>query len=155
MTVSVGPKGTRGKGIPRPERTPLKALAPMNAWMFRRFGQRVRGRPLLLLTTRGARTRAPRSTTLGWFPDDRPDSWLVVGSNAGAPAHPARVLSLVRDPSDASILIDGKTHRVRAESLSGADRERAWKKVVELASGYGKYSESTDRVIPISRLVRT
>ena len=67
----------------------------------------------------------PRRTTLGWFTDDRPGSWIVVGSNGGAAAHPAWVINLVRQ------------------------------KIVELAPGYGKYTEQTDRVIPVIRLVRT
>ncbi|TMG55986.1 MAG: nitroreductase family deazaflavin-dependent oxidoreductase [Chloroflexi bacterium] len=75
--------------------------------------------------TRGAKTGLPRRTTLGWFTDDRPGSWIVVGSNGGAAAHPAWVINLVRQ------------------------------KIVELAPGYGKYTEQTDRVIPVIRLVRT
>ncbi len=67
----------------------------------------------------------PRRTTLGWFTDDRPGSWIVVGSNGGAAAHPAWVINLVRQ------------------------------KIVELAPRYGKYTEQTDRVIPVIRLVRT
>ena len=157
MSVTVGPKGKRGAEFPPVARSLIRALAPVNVWMFRRFGRRMRvqGRPLLLLTTRGAKTGLPRRTTLGWFTDDRPGSWIVVGSNGGAAAHPAWVINLVHHPSDASIEVDGKTYRVRAESLSGAERERAWKKIVELAPRYGKYTEQTDRVIPVIRLVRT
>ena len=42
--------------------------------------------------------------------------------------------------------------KVTPETLEGAERERAWQELTSLAPGYGKYLESTDRVIPIVRL---
>ena len=41
---------------------------------------------------------------------------------------------------------------MRAESLEGAERGRAWTRLVALAPGYGKYAHDTDREIPIVRL---
>jgi deazaflavin-dependent oxidoreductase (nitroreductase family) len=155
MSIALGPNGTRGFEFPRFARIVMRALRPLNVAFFRRFGRRMRvqGRPLLLLTTRGARTGRERFTTLGWFPDVRADSWLVVASNSGAANHPAWARNLARHPNDASIELDGTTYRVRAETLKGPERERVWRRVVELAPGYGKYEQHTDRVIPIIRLI--
>jgi deazaflavin-dependent oxidoreductase (nitroreductase family) len=155
MSVAIGPKGTRGVEFPRIFRLLMKRLQPLNLLVFRMFGRRMRvqGRPLLLLTSRGAKTGVPRRTTVCWFPDDRPDSWLVVGSNAGAAKHPAWVINLAHHPDDALVERDGKTFRVRAQSLHGAEREDAWKIIVELAPGFGRYAQQTDRVLPIIRLV--
>jgi hypothetical protein len=42
--------------------------------------------------------------------------------------------------------------KVTPETLEGAERDRAWQEVTSLASGYGRYETTTDRVIPIVRL---
>jgi deazaflavin-dependent oxidoreductase (nitroreductase family) len=129
----------------------------MNVAMFRLGGRRMRvqGRPLLLLETAGARSGKRRHTTLGWFPDEDPArrSWLIVASAAGAASHPAWFFNLAKRPDDVAIEVDGERVEVRAESLSGDERERAWSRVVALAPGYGKYARDTDREIPIVRLV--
>jgi deazaflavin-dependent oxidoreductase (nitroreductase family) len=74
--------------------------------MFRLFGRRMRvqGRPLLLLTTTGAKTGRRREATLGWFPDEErgSDSRLIVASNAGAATHPSWYVNLARRPDAAT-----------------------------------------------------
>jgi deazaflavin-dependent oxidoreductase (nitroreductase family) len=128
----------------------------MNIGMFRLFGRRMRiqGRPLLLLTTIGAKTGRVRETTLGWFPDDEGagDSRLIVASNAGAASHPSWYVNLAHRPDEAAIEVDGRRFAVNADSLQGPERDRAWKRIVALAPGYGKYERDTDREIPVVRL---
>jgi deazaflavin-dependent oxidoreductase (nitroreductase family) len=130
----------------------------MNVGMFRLLGgrMRVQGRPLLLLTTLGAKTGKRRQTTLGWFPDEdgRGDSRLIVASAAGAATHPSWYVNLARRPDGAAIEVEGGRFEVNAESLHGAERERAWARIVALAPGYGKYEAQTDREIPVVRLTR-
>ncbi len=125
--------------------------------MFRvsRGRMRVAGRPLLLHTTTGAKTGRTRSTTLGWFPDDDgpADARLIVASAGGAAAHPAWYVNLARRPEGAAIEVDGRRFPVTAESLSGAEREHAWARVVALSPTYGKYEQQTDREIPVVRLI--
>lgn len=156
MSIRVTPKGTRGTGFPKMA-PPIAALfRGLNVFFFRVAGKRARvqGRPLLLLETVGGRTGRKRHTTLGWFPDEDPSrrSWLIVASNAGAAMHPSWYFNLARRPDDVVIETAGQRIAVRAESLEGAERERAWSRVVSLASGYGKYATVTDRQIPIVRL---
>jgi deazaflavin-dependent oxidoreductase (nitroreductase family) len=141
--------------MPMPPPWLVAIFSALSVGMFRLFGgrMRVQGRPLLLLTTRGAKTGRVRRTTLGWFPDERAGSWLVVASAAGASSHPAWARNLAEHPADAAIELNRVTHVVRAETLHGAERERAWRRVVELAPGYGKYAEQTDREIPVIRLL--
>lgn len=157
MSVRLTPKGTRGTGFPKMPPWALAAFQFVNVTMFRLLGDRMRvqGRPLLLLTTTGAKTGRRRETTLGWFEeaDGRSDSWLIVASAAGAAAHPAWYVNLAREP-DATIEIAGRRIDVRAESLHGAEREREWARIVSLAPGYGKYEQQTDREIPVVRLTR-
>src|SRR5438093_964943 len=93
--------------------------------------------------------------TIASFPDEDPSrrAWIIVGSGAGSAEHPAWCLNLSRRPEDVWIEVGGERIAVRPESLDGAERERAWQRVVSLAPGYGKYARDTDREIPIVRLV--
>ena len=156
MPVRLTPKGTRGKGFPKMAPWALAIFHFMNVGMFRLLGRRMRiqGRPLLLLTTTGAKTGRVRQTTLGWFPDEegRSESRLIVASNAGAASHPAWYVNLARRPDGAAIEVDGRRFAVTADSLDGLERERTWKQIVALAPGYGKYERDTDREIPVVRL---
>ena len=155
MSVRITPPGTRGSGFGNMPRLALGVYNTLNRVMFRVAGRRMRiqGRPLLQLETIGAKTGARRFTNLGAFEDEgHTDSWLVVASNAGAAKHPAWYFNLARRPDQAWITIDGRRVAVRAESLSGDERARAWDRVVSLAPGYGKYTVDTDREIPIVRL---
>jgi len=145
----------------------LKLFHAMNMGMFRLAGgwMRIQGRPLLQLTTVGAKTGQRRHTTLGYFPDTgggagtadagKGDSWLIVASAAGSAKHPAWYANLAKNPDKVWVELGperGRVRQVRPESLKGKERARAWEEVVRLAPGYGKYAEQTDRVIPIVRL---
>ena len=156
MPVQLTPRGTRGAGFPKMAPWVLAIFHFLNIGMFRLLGRRMRvqGRPLLLLTTTGAKTGRRRQTTLGWFPDEdgAGDSRLVVASAAGAATHPSWYVNLARRPDDASIEVDGRRVAVNAESLHGPERDRAWARIIALAPGYGKYAERTDREIPVVRL---
>lgn len=136
----------------------MAIFSAVNVGFYRLVGQRMRiqGRPLLLLTTVGAKTGKRRMTPLSWFDDDpaRADAWLVVASAGGAAAHPGWYMNLARRPADASIDVDGRHIAVEAESLHGPERERAWSRIVALAPGYGPYAVTTDREIPVVRLTR-
>ena len=155
MTVRVPPRGTRGTGFGRFPRWAVPIFSTMNVMFFRMAGSRakVQGRPLLLLETTGAHSGRPRRTTLGWFPDEgsATKSWLIVASNAGAASHPNWFFNLARHP-EAVIDAGGERVAVRAQTLEGEERERAWRRVIALAPGYGKYTTDTDRQIPIVRL---
>ena len=156
MSVRITPRGTRGAGFPKMPPLMLAVFHFMQIAMFRVSGgrMRVQGRPLLLLTTTGAKTSRRRETTLGWFPDDERggESRLIVASAAGAASHPSWYVNLARRPDGAAIEVDGRKFAVNAESLDGAERDRAWKRIVALAPGYGKYEQQTDREIPVVRL---
>jgi len=157
MAVRLGPRGTRGASIPKLPRWAVWVFSRVERLFWILFGRRMRvqGRPLLRLTTRGGRTGQSRSTTLGWFPDPRgEDSWLVVASFAGSATHPAWALNLAKHPDDVSVEIDGRSFRARAQTLHGSERQQAWARIVQLAPGYGKYAEQTDRELPVIRLVR-
>jgi deazaflavin-dependent oxidoreductase (nitroreductase family) len=92
---------------------------------------------------------------LGWFADENNDgSVFVVASNAGSARHPAWAFNLARNPGEALVDLGDGDFPVEVELLTGAEREPVWSQVVELAPGYGRYLEKTDRELPIFRLSR-
>ena len=152
MEIELPPPGTRGVEVPAFIRPILKAMMGTGNVMFRR-GWKVQGRPLLRLTTIGARTGQPRQTILGWFPDEAPgDSWLVVGSNAGSARHPAWAYNLASNPDSTTVDLGEGDVPATAQMLSGTERDEAWRRVVAMAPGYGRYTTKTDREMPIFRL---
>ena len=125
--------------------------------MFRRDGgQSVSSRtgfPVVLLTTRGAKTGQMRTTGLGGFPDGE-NSWLVVASLGGAANHPAWFLNMANHPDDIWLDVGKERFKVHAESLEGGERTEALGRIAAIAPRYGGYQERTDREIPIVRLTR-
>src|SRR4051812_14824506 len=85
---------------------------------YRRSGeQRVSGSagfPVVLLTTRGAKTGRTRTAPVGGFPDGE-NSWLVAATLGGAARHP-------------SWFINGRTQRdTRVAASAGEDVERPYR----------------------------
>jgi deazaflavin-dependent oxidoreductase (nitroreductase family) len=156
MAVSLAPNGTRGAEMPKIPRPLIKAMMGLSDFAYRHFGSRMRvaDRPILRITTIGAKSGVERTGLVCWFPDaDRgPESRLVVGSNGGAARHPAWCYNLAKDPDLAKVDLDGVERPVHAESLEGTERDEAWQRIVELSPRFGKYQEGTDRVLPVIRL---
>jgi deazaflavin-dependent oxidoreductase (nitroreductase family) len=115
-----------------------------------RFGLlAIAGLPQLMLTVRGRKSGTPRTTPLLCVPHE--GSFLIAGSNWGAPKLPVWVLNLRANP-DAEISHRGRDIRVRAREVSGEERERLWQVMVRTWPNYEKYAERTDRVIPVFEL---
>lgn len=150
--IKLPPSGTRGSEVPGFVRPLLRAMTWTGDVMFR-VGMKVQGRPLLRLSTVGARSGKRRKSVLGWFPDDaHHGSWVVVASAAGAVRHPGWAYNLAGNPSEATADVGEGEVPVDVELLTGAEREKMWSRVIELAPGYGRYTEKTDREMPIFRL---
>ncbi len=157
MAIQSSPRGTYGAKIPggRLLRRIFEPLAKMQIASYRRSGgggiSRMMGFPVVLLTTTGAKSGLRRTTALGGFADGD-EAWLVVASNAGAVNHPAWFINMVANPDDISLEVGKRTLRVRGESLMGATREDAIRRIAAISARYGKYQEQTDREIPVVRL---
>jgi deazaflavin-dependent oxidoreductase (nitroreductase family) len=149
MAVRVPGKGTRGALFP-------KFMARLtNGLGVRRFrgGQmrEVRGMPVLLLVTTGARSRRLRQTTLGYLAEP-PDAWLVIASTGGSSWNPGWLYNLANEPDAVIELGDGRRVDVRAETLAGPDLEAAWRRIEAEAPQYAAYRSKTDREIQVVRL---
>lgn len=159
MSIRVSPRGTRGRWVPArgPLAKLLKLIGQRQVKDYRRGGdQRLSARlrfPVVLLTTRGAKSGIMRTTPVGGFADGE-NSWLVAASLAGAARHPAWFLNMAQHPDDIWLEVGADRFRVRAESLEGEERAEAFARIAATAPRYGVYQQKTDRAIPILRLTR-
>ncbi|MEE6176773.1 nitroreductase family deazaflavin-dependent oxidoreductase [Mycobacterium sp. 050134] len=121
---------------------------------FRRNGGKVGGQfegfPLLLLTSTGARSGAPRVNPVAYFDID--GKIYVVGSAAGRDSNPGWVHNLRANPSVTVEIGSEGPKPATAREVSRAERDSIYPIVVERAPGFGEYQERTDRVIPIFEL---
>jgi deazaflavin-dependent oxidoreductase (nitroreductase family) len=161
MTIEKSPRGTYGTRVPGGKllRGLFEPLARRQIEAYRRSGgtnrmSRMMGFPVVLLTTKGARSGLARTTALGGF-GDGDGAWLVVASNAGAATHPAWFVNMAKNPDDLWLEVGREKLKVRGESLTGAARTQAIARIAKISPRYGKYQKQTDREIPVVRLRST
>jgi len=128
----------------------LWILSRTHRAIYRVSGGRVGGRfgkaPVLLLTTTGRKSGRLRTQPLLYARDG--DRYVVIASKGGSPTHPLWYLNLRASPA-AEVTIGRLSQRVRASDAEGEERERLWRAVTDLYSGYDKYAERTSRRIPV------
>jgi deazaflavin-dependent oxidoreductase (nitroreductase family) len=109
-------------------------------------GSMLRGKPVIILTTRGNKTGNIRKTPLMRVEHD--GHYAVVASQGGAPTHPVWYHNLVADPNVQ--LQDGPSPRdYVAHEASGEEREAWWRRAVDAWPDYAEYQKKTDRTIPV------
>jgi deazaflavin-dependent oxidoreductase (nitroreductase family) len=113
--------------------------------------RRMDGMPVILLTTKGARSGELRTTPVLSFPEGD-SAWLVVASFGGAAKHPAWFVNMARHPDEVWVEVDSRRFKVSPASLSGEDREQAWRRITTQSPRFTSYQEKTDREIPVVRL---
>ena len=106
----------------------------------------LRGRPIIVLTSVGAKTGKLRKTAL--MRVEHEGVYAVVASKGGAPEHPAWYHNLVADPRVE--LQDGSMKRdCLAREVSGAARVTWWERAVAAWPEYATYQAKTERLIPV------
>jgi deazaflavin-dependent oxidoreductase (nitroreductase family) len=109
------------------------------------------GRPVLLLTTSGARSGQQRLAPLVYRRDG--DRWVIVASKGGAPSHPAWYLNLLADPI-VTVEVGGETFEARATVVEGDERERLFAAHAAINPNFTSYQQRTSRIIPVVVLER-
>jgi F420H(2)-dependent quinone reductase len=111
-----------------------------------REGNTMKDLPVIVLTTKGARTGNIRKSPLMRVEHD--GKYLIVASLGGAPSHPVWYHNVVANPTVE--IQDGATRQDMAtRELDGDEREVWWKRAVDAFPPYAEYQEKTSRVIPI------
>ncbi|WP_150236530.1 nitroreductase family deazaflavin-dependent oxidoreductase [Nocardiopsis quinghaiensis] len=109
-------------------------------------GMTLRGRPVILLTTRGAKTGRLRKTPL--MRVEHEGRYAAVASLGGAPNHPAWYRNAVADPHVE--LRDGTVRKdMTAREVTGGEKALWWERAVAAFPYYADYQEKTDREIPV------
>jgi len=109
-------------------------------------GGDLRGRPVIVLTSIGARTGKVRKTAL--MRVEYGGVYAVVASLGGAPRNPVWYYNLLKNPEVE--LQDGPTRRdYRAREVTGAEKALWWQRAVETWPDYANYQAKTDRQIPL------
>ncbi len=116
-----------------------------------KVGGNFEGAPLLLLTTKGAKTGAARVNPVVYLAEG--DRLYVFASKAGAPTNPDWFHNLVADPH-ISVEVGDETIDVVATVLEGAERDRVYAEQASRMPGFAEYQAGTDRVIPVVALDR-
>jgi deazaflavin-dependent oxidoreductase (nitroreductase family) len=115
-------------------------------------GTELQGRPVILLTTIGAKTGKVRKTPLMRVEHD--GEYAVVASLGGAPKHPVWYYNIKAHPHVE--LQDGTVTRdYEAREVFGDEKAIWWERAVETWPDYAKYQEKTDRQIPVFVLTPT
>ncbi len=109
------------------------------------------GRPLLLLTTTGAKTGKCHTTPMMYIPID--GRMVVIASNIGAPAHPDWYHNLVAKPH---VIVEtgAETFEATAVVIDGPERQRLWSRIVELDPLFADHQAKTTRLTPVIALER-
>ncbi len=114
-------------------------------------GGPMEGRPLLLLTTAGAKSGQLRTTPVMYIPDG--DRLLVIASNAGAATHPDWYRNLLAHP-EVTVEVGNETFKAIAVVTEGSERQRLWTRIVELYPFFADHEAKTTRQIPVIVLRR-
>jgi deazaflavin-dependent oxidoreductase (nitroreductase family) len=115
-------------------------------------GGHLAGKPMLLLTTTGARSGQARTTPLAYVADG--EDLVVFASNLGAPRDPDWFRNLAACP-DVTVELGDERFAARATPAVGAERERLYELFVSHNPGTGEHQAKAGRPIPMVVLRRS
>ncbi len=109
-------------------------------------GAEMKGRPVILLTTVGAKTGKIRKTPLMRVEHD--GEYAVVASLGGAPKHPVWYFNIKANPrvelQDGAVTLDYDSREV-----FGDEKALWWERALATWPDYAEYQKKTDRQIPV------
>lgn len=109
-------------------------------------GTEMKGMPVVLLTTLGAKTGKLRKTPLMRVEHD--GQYAIVASLGGAPKNPVWYYNVVKNPRVE--LQDGTvTGDYEAREVFGDEKAQWWERAVAAYPDYADYQTKTDRQIPV------
>ncbi|HLI08559.1 MAG TPA: nitroreductase family deazaflavin-dependent oxidoreductase [Ktedonobacteraceae bacterium] len=136
-------------------------MPDMNDWNrrtieeFRANGGKVggfwEGRPLLLLTTTGAKSGQPRTRPVMYLRED--DHLYVFASKGGAPTNPDWYHNLLAHP-DVIVEVGNEKFNAIAQPVTGEERDKIYAKWEKMYPQFREYQEKTTRKIPVIELRR-
>ncbi len=109
-------------------------------------GTTLRDLPVIILTTKGAKSGKIRKTPLMRVEDG--GIYAAVASLGGAPKHPVWYFNVLSEPHVE--LQDGPVKRdMKAREVTGEEKALWWERAVAAYPDYADYQRKTDRQIPV------
>jgi deazaflavin-dependent oxidoreductase (nitroreductase family) len=105
------------------------------------------GMPVVIVTTRGAKTGKLRKTALMRVEHD--GEYALVASLGGAPKNPVWYYNLKADPDAVAIQDGTEPFDANVRELSGDERAEWWDRSVAAYPDYAQYQKNTTRLIPV------
>lgn len=109
-------------------------------------GVRVRGKPVVLVRMRGARTGKVRLVPL--MRVEHEGRYALVASKGGAADNPVWYANVKANP-DVTVQDGTQTRSYTAREVSGDERAQWWERAVAAYPPYADYQGKTDRLIPV------
>jgi deazaflavin-dependent oxidoreductase (nitroreductase family) len=109
------------------------------------------GRPLLILTTEGARSGATRQNPLVYTRSG--DDYVVIASKGGADTNPSWFHNL-RNNSNVTLEVAGEKFNAQARVAEGEERDRLYAAQAKMMPAFAEYQTKTSRQIPVVVLKR-
>lgn len=117
-----------------------------------KVGGPFQGAPMLLLTTRGAKSGREHTTPVMYLPDG--DRMVVFASMGGAPKNPAWYHNLVANPK-VRVEANGETFDAMATVARGEERDQLFARQSKAYPQFAEYQQKTKRKIPVVILKRS
>ena len=114
-------------------------------------GADLRGMPIIVLTSVGAKSGQLRKTAL--MRVEHEGEYAVVASLGGAPKNPVWYFNLVKNP-DVELQDGAVKADYRAREVTGEEKAEWWERAVAAYPPYADYQADTDRQIPVFVLAR-
>jgi deazaflavin-dependent oxidoreductase (nitroreductase family) len=111
-----------------------------------------KGRPLLLLTTKGAKSGETYTTPLVYSRDG--DRYVIIASMGGAPRSPAWYFNAKANPA-VTLEVGTEKFAATASIAQGAERDRLYAQQAAMMPAFTEYQQKTTRVIPVVVLTRS
>jgi deazaflavin-dependent oxidoreductase (nitroreductase family) len=117
-----------------------------------KVGDQFADRPLLLLTTTGAKKGKTYTNPLAYTKDG--DRFVVIASFGGAPKNPSWYNNLVAHP-EVTVEVGSERFQAKATITAGEERQRLYDRQAEQIPAFAEYAKKTTRQIPVIVLTRT
>jgi F420H(2)-dependent quinone reductase len=105
------------------------------------------GLPIIIVTTRGAKTGAIRKMALMRVEHD--GQYALVASMGGAPKHPVWYQNLRAHPDEVVIQDGPEPFPVSIREIEGDEKKKWWDRAVAAYPPYADYQAKTERQIPV------
>ncbi len=103
--------------------------------------------PVIIVTTRGARTAKVRKTPL--MRVEHEGAYALVASKGGAPDNPVWYHNLLAHPDEVMIQDGPEPFDVVVVQAEGEERDEWWQRAVSAFAPYADYQKGTEREIPV------